>query len=221
MWVAIVDVAAAVARVVVVSAYVPAFTTAKSRGLILPRLRVYHTPLALWVPLVRPREEPSNDDDVSLNTDMIRIDVESLSWYVFVHVGSVSTHLARYTSGPPCACLTNIHARTRQMKDCSQPVVADLFFIILVLWGAFFTLSLLLAVLETNFSEGKDGEVIVLSVLACHLGAVFSRGGDRHIAPTATCSLVCRPNVQVQSWPITSMASLNALRDKNCVRQFL
>eukprot|EP00752_Nemacystus_decipiens_P001936 g1865.t1 len=45
-----------------------------------------------------------------------------------------------------------------QAKDCSLPVLADLFFIILVLWGAFFTLNLLLAVLEANFSQGKDSE---------------------------------------------------------------
>ncbi|CBN75915.1 similar to sodium channel, voltage-gated, type IX, alpha isoform 5 [Ectocarpus siliculosus] len=45
-----------------------------------------------------------------------------------------------------------------QVKDCSRPVLADLFFIVLVLWGAFFTLNLLLAVLENNFSQGKEEE---------------------------------------------------------------
>ncbi|CAB1112699.1 unnamed protein product [Ectocarpus sp. CCAP 1310/34] len=43
-----------------------------------------------------------------------------------------------------------------QVKDCSRPVLADLFFIVLVLWGAFFTLNLLLAVLENNFSQGGE-----------------------------------------------------------------
>ncbi|CAN0417131.1 unnamed protein product, partial [Ectocarpus sp. 8 AP-2014] len=45
-----------------------------------------------------------------------------------------------------------------QVKDCSRPVLADLFFIVLVLWGAFFTLNLLLAVLENNFSQGREEE---------------------------------------------------------------
>ncbi|CAN0542794.1 unnamed protein product, partial [Ectocarpus sp. 8 AP-2014] len=47
-----------------------------------------------------------------------------------------------------------------QVKDCSRPVLADLFFIVLVLWGAFFTLNLLLAVLENNFSQGREEEEV-------------------------------------------------------------
>eukprot|EP00903_Cladosiphon_okamuranus_P009702 g9229.t2 len=45
-----------------------------------------------------------------------------------------------------------------QVKDCSLPILGDLFFIILVLWGGFFTLNLLLAVLESNFSQDTNGE---------------------------------------------------------------
>ena len=46
------------------------------------------------------------------------------------------------------------------MKDCSLPILGDLFFIILVLWGSFFTLNLLLAVLEVNFSQGKEDDKV-------------------------------------------------------------
>ena len=48
----------------------------------------------------------------------------------------------------------------RQVKDCSVPIVADLFFIILIVWGAFFTLNLLLAVLEANFTKGKEDDKV-------------------------------------------------------------
>lgn len=47
-----------------------------------------------------------------------------------------------------------------QVKDCSLPILGDLFFIILVLWGSFFTLNLLLAVLEVNFSQGKEDDKV-------------------------------------------------------------
>lgn len=47
-----------------------------------------------------------------------------------------------------------------QVKDCSLPILGDFFFIVLVLWGAFFTVNLLLAVLETNFSQGSQPEVM-------------------------------------------------------------
>lgn len=50
-----------------------------------------------------------------------------------------------------------------QVKDCSLPALGDIFFIILVLWGAFFTLNLLLAVLETNFSQGRETTQVIHS----------------------------------------------------------
>lgn len=85
---------------------------------------------------------------------------------------SLSLHRARYTTRF-ARRLFDEHprARARQVKDCSLPILADLFFIVLVLWGAFFTLNLLLAVLETNFSQGTGSEVITLSVSG------VSRGG--------------------------------------------
>ena len=49
---------------------------------------------------------------------------------------------------------------TSQIKDCSLPVLGDVFFIILILWGSFFTLNLLLAVLEGNFTKGKEEEKV-------------------------------------------------------------
>ncbi|CAM9295776.1 unnamed protein product, partial [Hapterophycus canaliculatus] len=45
-----------------------------------------------------------------------------------------------------------------QIKDCSLPILGDVFFIILILWGSFFTLNLLLAVLEGNFTKGKEDD---------------------------------------------------------------
>ncbi|CBJ26318.1 Voltage Gated Calcium/Sodium Channel subunit alpha [Ectocarpus siliculosus] len=45
-----------------------------------------------------------------------------------------------------------------QVKDCSLPILGDVFFIILILWGSFFTLNLLLAVLEGNFTKGKEDD---------------------------------------------------------------
>lgn len=77
------------------------------------------------------------------------------------------------------------HSRAcaRQVKDCSLPILADLFFIILVLWGAFFTLNLLLAVLETNFSQDKESEVIILSVWRFAGGVFMSRGTGKSQQP--------------------------------------
>ncbi|CAM9453078.1 unnamed protein product, partial [Discosporangium mesarthrocarpum] len=43
-----------------------------------------------------------------------------------------------------------------QVKDADLPILGDIFFIILILWGSFFTLNLLLAVLEGNFTQGKE-----------------------------------------------------------------
>lgn len=51
------------------------------------------------------------------------------------------------------------------MKDCSLPFLGDLFFIILVLWGSFFTLNLLLAVLEVNFSQGKEDDKVRIFIV--------------------------------------------------------
>lgn len=50
--------------------------------------------------------------------------------------------------------------RSRQIKDCSLPILGDVFFIILILWGSFFTLNLLLAVLEGNFTKGKEDDKV-------------------------------------------------------------
>lgn len=47
-----------------------------------------------------------------------------------------------------------------QIKDCSLPILGDVFFIILILWGSFFTLNLLLAVLEGNFTKGKEDDKV-------------------------------------------------------------
>lgn len=41
-----------------------------------------------------------------------------------------------------------------------MPILGDIFFIILVLWGSFFTLNLLLAVLEVNFSDSKEESAV-------------------------------------------------------------
>lgn len=61
---------------------------------------------------------------------------------------------------PICALsFVRMWKRAWQVKDCSLPILGDIFFIVLVLWGAFFTINLLLAVLETNFSQGKDDKV--------------------------------------------------------------
>lgn len=46
------------------------------------------------------------------------------------------------------------------MKDCSLPILGDIFFIVLILWGSFFTLNLLLAVLEGNFTKGKEDDKV-------------------------------------------------------------
>lgn len=94
----------------------------------------------------------------------------SLFLSLYAEFDSRAFHRRLFDKHPP--------ARARQLKDCSPPILADLFFIILVLWGAFFTLNLLLAVLETNFSQDSDSEVIVWSVLACHGGAVFHEEGQ-------------------------------------------
>lgn len=51
-----------------------------------------------------------------------------------------------------------------QIKDCSLPILGDVFFIILVLWGSFFTLNLLLAVLEGNFTKGKEDDKVPRTV---------------------------------------------------------
>lgn len=48
-----------------------------------------------------------------------------------------------------------------QIKDCSLPILGDVFFIILILWGSFFTLNLLLAVLEGNFTKGKEDDKVL------------------------------------------------------------
>ncbi|CAB1098931.1 unnamed protein product [Ectocarpus sp. CCAP 1310/34] len=48
-----------------------------------------------------------------------------------------------------------------QIKDCSLPILGDVFFIILILWGSFFTLNLLLAVLEGNFTKGKEDDKVM------------------------------------------------------------
>lgn len=49
-----------------------------------------------------------------------------------------------------------------QIKDCSLPILGDVFFIILILWGSFFTLNLLLAVLEGNFTKGKEDDKVMI-----------------------------------------------------------
>lgn len=56
-----------------------------------------------------------------------------------------------------------------QIKDCSLPVLGDVFFIILILWGSFFTLNLLLAVLEGNFTKGKEDDKVFNNLLTVHL----------------------------------------------------
>lgn len=52
-------------------------------------------------------------------------------------------------------------AFSHQVKDCSLPILGDVFFIILILWGSFFTLNLLLAVLEGNFTKGKEDDKVM------------------------------------------------------------
>ncbi|CAN0138125.1 unnamed protein product [Ectocarpus sp. 12 AP-2014] len=61
------------------------------------------------------------------------------------------------------------------VKDCSQPVLADLFFIVLVLWGAFFTINLLLAILENNFSQGREEEEVRCRCFAAAAAAAEQR----------------------------------------------
>lgn len=60
------------------------------------------------------------------------------------------------TPGP----LTGSRVHASQIKDCSLPILGDVFFIVLILWGSFFTLNLLLAVLEGNFTKGKEDEKV-------------------------------------------------------------
>lgn len=55
-----------------------------------------------------------------------------------------------------------------QIKDCSLPILGDVFFIILILWGSFFTLNLLLAVLEGNFTKGKEDDKVFNNLLTSH-----------------------------------------------------
>lgn len=47
-----------------------------------------------------------------------------------------------------------------KVKDAHLPILGDVFFIILILWGSFFTLNLLLAVLEGNFTKGKEDDKV-------------------------------------------------------------
>lgn len=42
-------------------------------------------------------------------------------------------------------------------------MLGDIFFIILILWGSFFTLNLLLAVLEGNFTKGKEDDKVKMA----------------------------------------------------------
>lgn len=43
-------------------------------------------------------------------------------------------------------------------------MLGDIFFIILILWGSFFTLNLLLAVLEGNFTKGKEDDKVKIAL---------------------------------------------------------
>ncbi len=42
-----------------------------------------------------------------------------------------------------------------QVKDADLPILGDIFFTVLIIWGGFFTLNLLIAVLERKVTEGK------------------------------------------------------------------
>lgn len=46
-----------------------------------------------------------------------------------------------------------------RIRDSTSPILGPLFFIVLIIFGSFFALNLLLAVLASTFEEVKDKEL--------------------------------------------------------------
>lgn len=78
-----------------------------------------------------------------------------------------------------------------QVKDAHLPILGDIFFIILILWGSFFTLNLLLAVLEGNFTKGKEND----KVRVCTAGSA-SLLGPNMLAGRVCCANLAATHVE-------------------------